>query len=145
MKAHQLTSPQMQEPSPGKAFTIIYRLLSVLVALLVTGPALLAEDGDHESGPRTFRGPYCWLLDCSHSYNEFHSHSRPSTTLRLRQISPRFGKMLSPPVRTLHKEPVMASGKRWGLGCISQKIIQVNSNETINTVLGGPISLNGIG
>src|SRR5208282_185402 len=36
-------------------------------------------------------------------------------------ISPLFGKMVLPPVQTLHKAPLMASGKRWGLGRMSQK------------------------
>ena len=55
---------QMQEPKLGKAFTVICRLLSVLVALVVAGPALLAEDGDHDQDHGRFVDPIVgsWVI-----------------------------------------------------------------------------------
>jgi hypothetical protein len=55
---------QMQEPKLGEAFTVICRLLSVLVALVVAGPTLLAEDRDHDRDQIRFVDPIVgsWIV-----------------------------------------------------------------------------------
>jgi hypothetical protein len=55
---------QMQEPKLGEAFTVICRLLCVLVALVVAGPALLAEDRDHDRDQIRFVDPIVgsWIV-----------------------------------------------------------------------------------
>ena len=55
---------QMQEPNPGKSFTVICRVLSVLVALVVAAPVLLAEDRDHDRDQMRFVDPIVgsWIV-----------------------------------------------------------------------------------
>lgn len=55
---------QMQGPKLGEAFTVICRLLCVLVALVVAGPALLAEDRDHDRDQMRFVDPIVgsWIV-----------------------------------------------------------------------------------
>ena len=99
------------------------RLLALLLALTIPAPLLLAGDDGRNNDRGRLVDPIVgsWIIHVTVDKVTPPPVPPDPQPPSSSTISPLSGKMASPPVQTLRKEPVMACGKRRGLRRISPK------------------------
>jgi hypothetical protein len=133
---------QIEEPVPGKAFIVMCRLVALLLALAVSTPVLLADDGDHDRFVDPIVGS--WIVHVTIDTIEIiipPPNPPPVLPIKFDNVAALTADGItadfSPPSTTLY-----GPWEKVGPRIYRQKIVTVNEGGGNTTAFTGPLVLN---